>query len=144
MSLGIRPAQDADLPALTRLLAQLGYALDPAEVAARLAAVRADPAHAVMVGVWAGRVVALLHVFDRPALDKPHEAVVQALVVDESMRGTGAGHAMMQAAEAWAAARGLTSVSLYSSAHRDAAHAFYRRLGYRETAVSHLFRRGLE
>lgn len=144
MTLAIRPATAADLPAITRLLGQLGYELDAGEAAARLAAVAADPAHAVLVGLAQGRIVALLHMYDRPALEKPHEAVVQALVVEDGLRGTGAGQAMMHAAEAWALARGLGSVSLYSSAHRDGAHAFYRRIGYVEAGVSHLFRRVLD
>lgn len=144
MTIAIRPPADTDLPAITRLLGQLGYDLAPSEVAARLTAVAANPAHAVLVGEAEGRVVALLHMYDRPALEKPHEAVVQALVVEAGLRGTGAGQAMMHAAEAWALARGLGSVSLYSSAHRDGAHAFYRRIGYDQAAVSHLFRRGLD
>jgi GNAT superfamily N-acetyltransferase len=48
-----------------------------------------------------GALVALCHVFARPALDKPPEAIVQALVVDQACRGEGVGRIMMAAAERW-------------------------------------------
>jgi GNAT superfamily N-acetyltransferase len=89
-------------------------------------------------------VVALCHIYARPALDKPPEAVVQALVVDQASRGTGVGRIMMAAAEAWAADRGFTSVALASHISRAQAHAFYAAIGYKQSATSHLFRKTLE
>jgi GNAT superfamily N-acetyltransferase len=88
-----------------------------------------------------GAVVGVLHVFERPALDKGSEAVVQALVVDDSVRSRGVGEALMREAEAWAASRGLTATSLYTSIKRDRAHAFYERLGYHIKGTSHLMGR---
>ena len=38
--------------------------------------------------------------FERPALEKPCEAVVQALVVDSEARSNGVGEALMREAEA--------------------------------------------
>jgi GNAT superfamily N-acetyltransferase len=64
---------------------------------------------------------------------------VQALVVDERMRGRGIGLALMHEAEAWAAARGLPSVALYT---RNA-QAFYARLGYDMVAAPDLMRKPL-
>ena len=55
-----------------------------------------------------------LHVFERPALDKGCEAVVQALVVDDVAGGGGIGEALMREAEAWATGRGLAATSLYT------------------------------
>src|SRR3546814_399340 len=126
----IRPMAPADLPAARILLDQLGYALSPDEVAARFAIVTAASDHAVFVAEADGAVAGLLHVYFRPALDKPPEAVVQALVVDKARRGGGIGRALMAEAERWAAGRGLGSVTLSSHISREAAHAFYRALGY--------------
>jgi GNAT superfamily N-acetyltransferase len=53
-------------------------------------------------------VVALCHIYARPALEKPPEAVVQVLVVDRAHQDKGIGKRMMAAAERWAAARGFT------------------------------------
>jgi GNAT superfamily N-acetyltransferase len=58
--------------------------------------------HAIFVGEQDGQVVALLHLYERPAFDKPPELIVQALVVDQNLRGTGIGKAMMNMAESWA------------------------------------------
>ena len=87
--------------------------------------------------------MALLHVYGRAALEKPPEAVVQALVVREGIRGKGVGRLMMARAEEWAVAQGYRYVSLSSQVARDAAHDFYRRLGYERYATSHQFRKRL-
>jgi GNAT superfamily N-acetyltransferase len=133
-----------DVPAAQQLLRQLGYCLEPDEFARRYASVAAGREHAVLVAADAERIVALCHVYGRPALDKPPEAVVQGLVVDDGARGCGVGQAMMAAAEAWAMDRGYASVALASNVVRTEAHAFYERIGYRRLATSHLFRRELD
>lgn len=142
--ISIRSMTQNDIPASKGLLSQLGYPLDEQEVARRFAAVSASPEHAVYVAEDAGRLVALCHLYARPALDKPPEAVVQALVVDSACRGRGVGQIMMATAEAWASNHGFTSVALASSVTRSEAHAFYEGIGYQRTATSHLFRRELE
>jgi GNAT superfamily N-acetyltransferase len=132
-----------DLPASRTLLAQLGYPMDARETRQRHDAVTGSGDHALLVAEQDGRVIAFCHVFIRPALDKPPEAVVQALVVDQSCRGNGVGKIMMQAVETWAVEKGFASVALMSHVSRQAAHAFYGALGYRQEAVSVLFRKTL-
>jgi GNAT superfamily N-acetyltransferase len=139
----IRDLQPADLPAAAALLDQLGYALDEGEVGARFQRLLKVPGHRVRIAELEGRVAGLLHVFERPALEKPCEAVVQSLVVDAQSRGSGVGAALMADAEAWARAKGLPSVALYTSIGRDPAHAFYKRIGYVQVGTSHLMRRDL-
>ena len=129
----------ADLPAARELLRQLGYELPAAELEARLARVLSARDHHVAVAEADGRIVGLLHVFERPALEKPCEAVVQAIVVDAKARRRGIGRALMEVAEAWARARGLPSVAL-STRH---AQAFYAELGYARVATSDLMRKAL-
>lgn len=141
--IAVRPASDADLPVMHSLLAQLGYDLMFDEVRRRLEAVSVAPDHAVFVGEADGRVVAMLHLFVRPALEKPPEAVVQALVVDSRCRQGGVGRAMMMTAERWAQARNLQSVALTSHVARHDAHAFYTALGYEHVATSRLLRKRL-
>jgi GNAT superfamily N-acetyltransferase len=137
----LRDVEARDYEAVRRLLGQLGYAPDEAEFRRRFDRVRATPGHRLVVAEEAGAVVGVLHVFERPALDKGCEAVVQALVVDRSMRSHGLGEALMREAEAWAASRGLDATSLYTRVDRDRAHAFYERIGYRLKATSHLMGR---
>ena len=137
----IRDAQPADVPAVHRLIGQLGYAADEAEFRARFERVSAAAGHRIVVAEQDRKVAGVLHVFERPALDKGCEAVVQALVVDDACRGSGIGEALMRHAEAWAAQRNLASTSLYSRIDRDRARAFYERIGYRLKATSHLMAR---
>jgi GNAT superfamily N-acetyltransferase len=135
----IRAFCQADLAKARDLLRQLGYEIGTEALAGRLARVLEAPDHRVVVAEHDGRVVGLMHVFIRPALEKPCEAIVQALVVDGTHRGRGIGQALMRAAEAWAAARGVESVALYTR-H---AGAFYARLGYAKVATPDFMRKRL-
>jgi GNAT superfamily N-acetyltransferase len=141
MSLCIRRMAESDLEAASPLMEQLGYALTAAELRRRYLAVMNADGHALLVGEREGHLVALLHVYARPALDKPPEAIVQALVVASNGRRGGVGKALMARAEAWARERGFTSLALSSQIARDQAHAFYKALGYDIVATSHLFRK---
>jgi GNAT superfamily N-acetyltransferase len=101
MTIAIREMGPADISACRLLLSQLGYDLTLQEVKRRYDAIREKQDHAVFVGEQDGRVVALLHLYERPAFDKPPEVIVQALVVDQNWRGTGVGKSMMNMAERW-------------------------------------------
>ncbi len=140
----IRDARPADVPTLQQLLGQLGYAPGEADVATRFSQVSASAGHHIVVAEVDGAVVGLLHVFERPALEKPCEAVVQSLVVDDQWRGRGIGEALMSDAEAWAARRGLAATALYTRIDRDRSKTFYERIGYRLKATSHLMGREIK
>ncbi|ETR78376.1 GCN5 family acetyltransferase [Afipia sp. P52-10] len=141
--MAIRTIAVSDLPAATVLLGQLGYPMPEQEVARRLAAVLGHADHRVWVYDDGGEVVGLLHAFFRPALDKPPEVMVQALVTDATRRSTGVGEALMQVVEAWARERGCQSVALYSRIDRERAHRFYERLGYEKKLASAQLRKAL-
>ena len=66
---------------------------------------------------------------------------MQALVVEETARGSGVGRKLMEFAELWALDRGSSSIALSSHISRFDAHAFYQRLGYQIGATSHLMRK---
>ena len=135
----IRPLSPTDLPVARRLLGELGYAVADSELARRVARVSDAPDHLIVVAEEDARVIGLLHAFERPALEKPCEVIVQALVVDAGLRRRGVGEALMHAAEAWAAARGQPSVAL----HTRSAQTFYARLGYAKVASSDLMRKAV-
>jgi GNAT superfamily N-acetyltransferase len=134
----LRDVTAADFTAVRRLIGQLGYVPEESEFRARFERVLATPGHRVIVAEEDGAVVGVLHVFERPALDKGCEAVIQALVVDDRVRSRGIGEALMREAEAWARSRGLAATSLYTRIDREKARAFYERIGYRLKATSHL------
>ena len=141
--ISMRPMAAADVRAVRTLLGQLGYEIEPAEVARRYRAVAEADGHAAIVAEQQGRMVGFLHMYVRPAFEKPPEVVVQALVVAEECRGTGIGKTLMSAAEAWASERGFASVALSSRTSRFDAHRFYGALGYRREATSYLMRKKL-
>jgi ribosomal protein S18 acetylase RimI-like enzyme len=139
----VRDARPTDVSAVHRLIYQLADAPDEAAFGARFENVLATDDHRIIVAEVEGKVVGVLHMFERPALEKPCEAIVQALVVDSDARSSGVGEALMREAEAWAQQRKLPSVSLYSRVDRKRAHAFYERIGYRIKATSVRMDRGL-
>ena len=143
MAVRTRPMTSDDMAAAKELLSQLGYPLNDPELYRRYEDVSRAASHALIVAEDGGGVVALCHVYGRPSLDKPSEAVVQALVVSDKFRGAGIGRLMMVAAENWARNHGFSSVALYSSVARDEAHAFYESIGYVRAATSHMFRKDL-
>ena len=138
-----RNVERHDLSALASLLDQLGYAVGAPDLAKRWDAVLGAEDHCIFVAEADGHSVGLLHAFARPSLEKGMEAVVQSLVVDRAARGQGVGQALMQAAEQWAASRGVGSVALYTRTDREQARAFYERIGYRLRATSHLLARDI-
>jgi len=58
--------------------------------------------------------------------------LISALVVDETVRGSGAGALLMAQAERDALAAGCSHIELSSSESRSRAHEFYHRQGYHE------------
>lgn len=119
----------------------MGYPMEPGEAERRFETVSAAPAHCLLVAEVEGVVCGLVHVFARPALEKPPEAIVQSLVIDETVRGTGIGGKLMMAAENWAREHEFETVAVATQVARDDANAFYKRLGYARAATSHLLRK---
>jgi GNAT superfamily N-acetyltransferase len=142
-SVRLRPMTRDDIAQSVPLLAQLGYELSPEELAQRFAAVTATPDHSLVVAEAEGRIVGLLHVFARPAIENPREAVVQAIVVDLARRRSGIGMALMAEAERWGREHECRSVMLSSNVARAPAHAFYAARGYHIAATSYVLRKEL-
>ncbi|HDT6511720.1 TPA: GNAT family N-acetyltransferase [Klebsiella aerogenes] len=59
-------------------------------------------------------------------------ALISALVINESARGTGIGQKLLIAAEQHALDKGCTQIELSSSEKRVRAHNFYENNGYKE------------
>jgi len=145
MASRIRPAQPEDAPVLAALAGQLGYPTAPEEMAARLKALAEDDRHAVFVAVEAdGQVVGWIHVYLCPKVIADLEAEIGGLVVDETHRSRGVGAHLVRQAEDWARARGCGGLTVRTNVVRERAHAFYRRLGFREVKVQRVFHKSLQ
>jgi GNAT superfamily N-acetyltransferase len=130
----IRSATPGDAPAVASLLRQLGYPATPEQAAPRLARAMDDPRRAVFVAEREGRVVGLCVAETRHVINRDEmSAVLATLVTDESVRGQGAGHALVRHFEDWARRQGAISASLTTALHREEAHGFYETCGWTRT-----------
>ncbi len=134
----VREAAPGDLDALAALYEQLSGPLsepvpdprpDALEVLERIIA---DPARSLLVAELDGEVVGTVDVVIAPNLTHYAQpwALVENVVVDERARRCGAGSALMLRAIELAREAGCYKVNLISGNDRDAAHAFYRSLGF--------------
>ncbi len=130
----VREARRDDAPALANLLDQLGYPADEALIQRRLAG-QLDHGDAGLLVAEGddGQVLGFisLHVIPQLALEGDF-CRISYLCVDVSARGRGLGERLVQAAEAYARARGCDRMELHCDWRREAAQRFYARLGYLE------------
>jgi GNAT superfamily N-acetyltransferase len=133
VGLTIRDARAADAEAIASLLRQLGYPTEPEALPARLERLLIV-GDRIVVAELDDQVVGLAQLHVSPTIEHEQPAAkVSALVVDESHRGKGVGRALVEALEAEARARRCVLLFLTTSARREDAHEFYRRVGLEET-----------
>jgi GNAT superfamily N-acetyltransferase len=133
----IRPAGLGDAPTLARLLDQLGYPADAAEIPERIEKMSGHPGTTVLIAEdETGEAVGMVTVHLFPAIHTSEPAAwLTAVVVDEKARGQGVGSALLKHAEDWAIGQGALRISLTSALHREAAHEFYKARDYEHTGV---------
>ena len=135
--LTVREAVGADARALVPLLEALGYPTEEPTVAARFAALRAgDPSGRVFVAERGSQVVGFVTVHITPVLHRPTSVGrITGLAVLPEARGTGAGRALVRAAETYCREAGLTRIEVTSGVSHAAAYQFYSPLGYDNQGV---------
>jgi GNAT superfamily N-acetyltransferase len=127
--ISIRDAHVDDAPALSALVAQLGYPTPPAVVRERLLGLSTIGGRA-LVAEREGRVVGLATMQQTRSLHRVPDARLTSLVVDEAERGAGLGRLLLAEVERWAVREGCGRLELTSGFARAGAHAFYEHLGY--------------
>jgi GNAT superfamily N-acetyltransferase len=145
----IRPATEADLPALVRLLGILfsieaDFRPDPERQLVGLGLLLADPRRcAVLVAERGGEVIGMVtaQLVVSTAEGGP-SALVEDLVVEETARGGGVGAALAREIERWATERGATRLQLLADRANAPALAFYARMGWQGTRLVALRRGG--
>jgi N-acetylglutamate synthase-like GNAT family acetyltransferase len=136
----IRTATLDDAEEIARLSAQLGYP-DAADVfSGRLQRLLARETHAVLVCEGdEGRLAGFIGLEQRLMIETGERVEIVALVVDADARRSGAGRALVAAAESWSRERGLDVLFLRSNVIRPEAHAFYPALGFERTKTQHVY-----
>jgi len=142
ISVRVAASVDADLvAAVTALLPQLSRSAPP-PTHEQLARIVADPATTLFVAEDGTRIVGTLTLaaFEIPT---GRRAWIEDVVTDASVRGTGVGSALVNAALAHAATLGARTVDLTSRPDREEANRLYVRLGF-ERRTTNVYRRALD
>ena len=135
----IRRAQLADAAEMARLSDELGYPMPTAEMTRRLAVLLANERHYVVVAASGERLFGWMHVEHRFSLEGGDRAELMGLVVDSTARRRGLGRELVDVAENWALAHGLSSLTVRSNATRTLSHPFYESLGYSRSKTQHVY-----
>ena len=131
----VRVATPGDAEAVAAMIDQLGYAVTPVEVAARLGSIE-QAGQAVLVAEVDGRVVGCLSTSTMIVLHRPTPVGrISMMVVDERYRSKGIGTKMVSAAEELLASKGCQLVEVTSNLRRVDAHRFWERIGYERTSA---------
>jgi GNAT superfamily N-acetyltransferase len=144
----VRPAIEADLPAVLALYAQPGMddgrTLPMADARRLWARFAAYPDYTLYVAELDGGIVgtfALLIMDNLGHLGAP-SAIVEDVMVAPSAQGRGIGQAMMEFARQKSLEKRCYKLVLSSNAKRERAHRFYEQLGYER--YGYCFRLDLE
>lgn len=130
----IRRAAADDADAIARLLGQLGYPANSAEIPARLDRLRANNRAAVLLAQCGDQVVGMATVHILSVINRSRDvAWLTALVVDESTRRSGVGRGLVRAVEEFARESGCERLSVTTYEQRTDAQEFYVSVGFERT-----------
>ena len=91
----VRPLETSDATDAQLLLKQLGDDSTLPEMQTRIGRVLADKSHYAAVAEASGQIVGVVHAFERPALEKPYEVVVQSVAVRKDAHRSGVGRSLI-------------------------------------------------
>ena len=129
----IRDAKKEDIEELTSLMTDLGYPATLEEFRTRFENIAAHPDYRTIVAVVNDEIVGMAGLSKNIFYEMNGNYMrILAFVVKQSSRKLGIGKLLIKASEDWAAEQGLNTVVINSGnrAERDAAHAFYQKMGY--------------
>ena len=124
----IREMRDADQDQLIALWHAAGVARPWNDPARDIGFARRGPQSTILVMEQEGRIVASAMLGD-----DGHRGWVHYVATAPDLQGRGLGRRMMEAVEAWLAARGVWKVQLLVRNGNETAASFYARLGYKDT-----------
>jgi len=132
----IREAEESDLSDVLDLYAQLGQdngdVLPVSDAMEIFGKMKTYPDYRLYVATYGGKAVGsfTLLVMDNLAHLGAPSAVLEDVVVRETLRGQGVGTAMMAFAGSLARAKGCYKLAFSSNRNRTRAHRFYEKLGF--------------
>src|SRR6266513_5601334 len=139
----IRPPRVTDAGQLAALTRELGYTTKPQEIVTRIEKASNLPEHFVAVAEIESGVIGWVQAEHRFSMETGEKAELVGLVVRAGARRGGVGRLLVQAAEEWAADRGLSSIVVRSNVVRPESHSFYKRIGYTQSKTQHVYAKPL-
>lgn len=129
----IRDATMVDVEELTALMTDLGYPTTLEEFTERFKNISAHPDYRTIIAEVNGEMVGMAGLSKNIFYEMNGNYMrILAFVIKQSARKLGIGKLLIEASEKWAIEQGLNTVVISSGnrAERDAAHAFYQKMGY--------------
>lgn len=132
----IRKAAPDDAQAITRLYRQLVGNQEINVLPPRIAAIAEDPSNRLFVCELDDQVrgTVLVSLCADVMFGTQPFAVLENFVIDDALRGTGLGSALMANVEAFCLEQDCSKLMLLSSAGREEAHRFFTRAGFSGSA----------
>ena len=140
----IRQMKAEDIAAVADLTSQLGYPATESDIKRRYDFIKDRWDARLLVAQHPERqVVGWIHVQATYLLEADPRAEIWGLVISDTARGSGAGRALVEAAEDWAVRLGLGVMAVRSNIVRERAKGFYEHLGYAVYKTQNAFRKTL-
>lgn len=139
-----RVARMDDSAEVARLCTQLGYPTTTDEMTARMGVVISAGDRQVFVVEDGDRLLGWIGVELRTTLETGRKAEIIGLVVDAQARRSGAGRALVEAAERWVRQNGLDAVMVRSNTVRQESHPFYEEIGFVRRKSQHVYHKMLD
>ena len=131
----IREAKPADAPRIVELIAELDHGIDEKSVRKNLAKLK-QASELPLVATLDKQVVGFIGRHLMIAIHRPRPVGrIPVLVVAREARGCNLGRMLVEAVEQWCRDKGCGLIEVTSNDRRDAAHAFYRHMGYERTSI---------
>lgn len=126
------------------LATQLGYECTEQQVQIRFDEMQDSRQYAIYVAELPGsHVVGWIATYVFRAVELVPSAEISGFIVDESLRSSGIGKTLLDAAETWARQVGCTVISVHSNVTRDRAHRFYLNNGFELVKTQRMFHKPL-
>jgi GNAT superfamily N-acetyltransferase len=140
----LRRARLEDAAEIARLMTELGYPIEAAEILPRLQALLVHPDH--LFTVTAGpkdHLSGMIMAEHRALLLFGSQVEIMGLSVGADARRMGVGRALVKAVEDWARQFGSHKIVVRSNVLRPESHPFYEKIGYERKKTQHLYARSL-
>lgn len=141
-SITIRPANEADAPAVAKLAAELGYACEPADMRRRISVLLKSSSDLLIVALIASKEpVGWLQAHAVHVVESGFRVEITGLIVCAGARRLGVGRKLVMRAEEFARSLGAQTLVVRSNVTRVESHRFYPKLGYVATKMQQVYRK---